>query len=450
MTQKQLKRLERKLTEFLKEMTDGLGRPERRQAMAWYVSGLLLDGERKSIQPMAARLVTDTEETEAMRQRLQQCVVISGWDDDQIRERLAVKIDQDLPEIEALVIDDTGFPKKGKHSVGVARQYSGTLGRTDNCQVATSLHLAGEQGSAMIGMQLYLPKEWIDDRTRCRKAGIPATQKFQTKLEIAADLLDRASDWGIGKHIVLADAGYGNSREFRDGVQQRGHDYLMAVSGSQKVWSPGSNPKRPRKVQHVGRPSTRYRDGNRKPRSITEIAATLEYEEVEWRRGTRGMQRGWFSAVRIFSADGHTKRRPPSAEQWLLCEWPKGKDGPAKYYLSSLPPNTSLKELARVAKLRWRIERDYQELKGELGLDHFEGRTWRGFHHHTTLCAVAHGFLALHRALSPPEHSRKLDSRRRTTRPSADSDSTNRGLPAVPAALRSKPSAPRTLENVIK
>lgn len=429
MTPKQLRALQAELTKFVEEMTTDLGRPERRRAMGWYINGLLLDGERKSIQPMAARLVTDEREAEAMRQRLQQCVVVSGWDDEEMRRRLALKVDTELPDIEAFVIDDTGFPKKGKHSVGVHRQYSGTLGRTDNCQVATSLHVAGPSGSAMIGMQLYLPKVWTDDRQRCERVGIPAQVQFQTKGQIALQLLDRALSWGVRKHVVLMDAGYGDSPDFRNAVRDRGLHYIAAVAGNHLVWPPGCRPRLPAKTRKPGRPRTRYRDGHRKPQSIQQVADTLSYEEVTWRDG----KSAWFAAVRVHSAEGCTKGRPASQEQWLLCEWLKGQDGPTKFHFSSLPVGTPLRTLVRWMRLRWRVERDYQELKSEIGLDHFEGRTWRGFHHHATLCAAAHAFLALQRALSPPRHS-TMDPRRRPSRASTGNHTTHRRLPIVPPA----------------
>lgn len=222
MTPVQLRKLDRELTEFLDSMTVGMGRTERRRALGGYVTGLLLDGERKSIEPMAARLVKEAGQTEAMRQRLQQCVSGAAWDDFEMRRRLAQKLEQELPGLEALVIDDTGFPKKGVHSVGVARQYSGTLGRTDNCQVAVSLHLAGEKGSGCIAMRLYLPEEWTSDRRRMRAAGVPPKVGFKRKWELALEALDEALDWGVRHHVVVADAGYGDARQLRDGIRERG------------------------------------------------------------------------------------------------------------------------------------------------------------------------------------------------------------------------------------
>jgi SRSO17 transposase len=407
MTPKQMAKLDRELREYIESMTEDMGRPERRQAMSLYMTGLLLDGDRKSIEPMAARLVEDERQIPAMRQRLQQCVVTSPWSDAEMYGRLARKLERELPGIEAFVIDDTGFPKKGTHSVGVQRQYSGTLGRTDNCQVATSLHLASERGSSCIGLRLYLPEVWTEDRARCRTVGIPAEVGFLRKWQIALQQIDDALSWGVRQHVVLADAGYGDAAEFRDGLSARGLAYLVGVQGTHLIWPPGSHPRRPVRIPGVrGRPKTVHRDGEHKPLSISSFAAGLsraDFRKVTWRQGSRGRMSSRFAFVRIHAAERHGKRRPPSEEQWLICEWPRDQEKPTKYYLSTMPATTSHRELVRFAKLRWRIERDYQELKQEIGLDHFEGRMWRGFHHHATLCSVAHAFLALRRALSPPE-----------------------------------------------
>jgi SRSO17 transposase len=446
-------KLDRELREYLESMTQEMGRPERRQAMSLYVTGLLLDGERKSIEPIAARLVDDVRQIPAMRQRLQQCVVTSPWSDAEMFGRVARKVQREMPGVEALVVDDTGFPKKGKHSVGVQRQYSGTLGRTDNCQVATSLHLAGERGSACVGLRLYLPDSWIEDRERCRSVGIPDEVGFIRKWEIALEQVDAALSWGVRKHVVLADAGYGDAAEFRDGLNARDLCYLVGVQGSHKVWPPGSNPRLPaREHGKRGRPKTQYRDGVHKPLSIAALAKGLApsaFRKVSWRQGSRGRMSSRFAFLRVHGAGRHARRRPPSDEQWLICEWPRDEDTPAKYYLSTLPATTSHRELVRFAKLRWRIERDYQELKQEIGLDHFEGRMWRGFHHHAALCAVAHAFLALRRALSPPEPD-AVDDPRSAPSSSTRAATPRRNLSAVPANYRGMVVAPRGVEDVIR
>ena len=402
-----VKRLERELETYLSSLTDVMGRSDRRASATWYVTGLLLDGERKSVAPMAARLVDDPETADAMRQRLQECVVISPWSDDDLRERLARKVVKELPALAALVIDDTGFPKKGIHSVGVQRQYSGTLGRRDNCQVATSLHVAGERGSACIAMRLYLPESWTEDRARCRKAGVPDEVEFQTKWQLALAALDDAARWDVPKYPVLADAGYGDVGEFRSGLVDRGYDYVLGVQGTHVVWAPGTGPvpPPPRPAGSRGRPPTRWLAGDEKPISLRKLAlkrGRAACRVIRWRQGSLGQQRSVFGAVRVRTAHRHERGRAPSDEQWLLYEWPATESEPTKYWLSTLPATAPLTKLVRLAKLRWRVERDYQEMKAELGLDHFEGRTWRGFHHHATLVAVAHAFLALRRALSPP------------------------------------------------
>jgi len=411
MTERELRKLDKELNAFLDEMVSGMGRPERRQAMGLYITGLLLDGERKSVQPMAARLVGDPSEAEAMRQRLQECVCVSPWSDEELLRRLAAKLDQEMPGIEVWVIDDTGFPKKGCHSVGVARQYSGTLGRTDNCQVATSLHLAGERGSGCVGLRLYLPKEWTEDPRRCRAAGVPEAVRFQTKWEIALSQIDQALAWGLKRRPILVDAGYGECVEFREELTRRELLYVAGVPGKHLIWPPDADPKPPAPTQRRGRPRTRWCDGDRQPIPIAKLVEEIprhRFKTVTWREGSRGKQSSKFLAYRVRPAEKHTKGKPPGDEQWLLCEWPEGDEAP-KFHLSTLPKHFSLRQLVRITKMRWRVERDYQEMKGEVGLDHFEGRTWRGFHHHAALCAVAHGFLALRRALFPPEPT-KMDA----------------------------------------
>jgi len=441
----ELKKLDSELTSFLAAMTDRMGRPERRAAMGNYVTGLLLDGERKSVQPMAARLVSDPAEADAMRQRLTDCVGVSAWSDDESFRRLALKFEAELPGIEAFVLDDTGFPKKGTLSVGVARQYSGTLGRTENCQVATSLHLAGEKGSGCMGLRLYLPDEWTDDRERCRAAGVPDDIEFQKKWEIALAQIDRALRWGLPKRLVLADSGYGEVPEFRDGLVKRGLQYIVGVPGNHLIWPPGSDPRVPKRTRRPGRPRTQWRDGDKEPIPIAKLVEGIprkRYKTITWREGSRGRtMSSKFLFHRVRPAEGHTKGRPPAEEQWLICDWPKSDKKP-KFHFSNLAASTTKKELVRLRKLRWRVERDYQEMKGELGLDHYEGRTWRGFHHHATLCALAHGFLSLRRALFPPEEPSEVDVADSAPSSSADSAYADRIVSAVQPPRRSSVGTP--------
>jgi SRSO17 transposase len=417
MTRRELERLRRELEVFVAAMTDGLGRLERREALGHYITGLLLEGERKSISPMAARLA-ETGDSEGLRQRMQQAVVIATWAEGELFRRIAKQLDEQLPGLEAFVIDDTGFPKKGEHSVGVARQYSGTLGRTDNCQVATSLHVAGEQGSGCIGMRLYLTEEWAIDDKRRAKAGVPNDVVFRKKGELALDLIDAAISWGLPQKIVLADAGYGDSGEFRRELADRGLHYVVAVTGTANVWPPGSAPRLP-KYKGVGPYPTRLRDDAFAPIPTEQLVQTARFRRVTWRQGSRGVQSARFATFRVRPAK--QKGRPPEPEQWLLIEETNQPKRPFKFYLSNMPADTPTRDLVRLIKLRWRIERDYQELKGELGLDHFEGRTWLGFHHHAALCSAAHAFLAIRRALFPPIES------------SVDSSGSTKGTAAGPA-----------------
>jgi SRSO17 transposase len=433
MTRQQLRRLDRELAKFLSKLLEGQGRPERRAALGHYVTGLLLDGERKSIQPMAARLTQDASQADAMRQRLQDCIAASQWSEQELLRRFAVMLDDELPGIEVIVVDDTGFEKKGTFSVGVARQYSGTFGAIANGQVATSVHLAGDLGSVMVGMRLYLPKEWTDDRARCRAAGVPDDVPFKTKWEIALDLIDQMLAFGIRKRPVIADAGYGEITRFRDELTRRGLRYVVGIPHNRLIWPPGTELLPPADRTGLrGRRATRWHAGDIKPIQIGALVAGIpreKYKTVTWRQGVRGKLSSKFLAYRVRSAENQNHGRAHGEEQWLLCEWQACDDEP-RFHLSTLPANTSLKELVRVTKQRWRVERDYQDLKGEVGLDHFEGRTWRGFHRHATLCAVAHGFIALRRALSPPVQQ-DLDDSAGPASPSAGPLAPHRVVPLV-------------------
>jgi SRSO17 transposase len=398
---------------------------------------------------MAARLVDDPSQAEAMRQRLQECVCVSRWSDEELLRRLAKKLDQELPGAEVWVVDDTGLPKKGELSVGVARQYSGTLGRTDNCQVITSLHVAGERGSGCIGLRLYLPKEWTDDPKRCRAAGVPEAVHFQTKWQLALGEIDQAIAWGLQRRPVLADAGYGEIPEFREGLAGRGLVYVVGIPANHLVWPPDADPRPPTRTEKRGRPRTHWRDEEMQPIQIARLVEGIprqRFKTVTWREGARGKLSSKFLAYRVRPAEKHTKGKLPAEEQWLLCEWPDGDAAP-KFHLSTLPKHLSLRQLVRIAKMRWRVERDYQDLKGEVGLDHFEGRSWRGLHHHATLCAVAHGFLALRRALFPPEPN-EVDTAGGQKTPPADPASPNRLVPALLPAADDAVTPARTVQDL--
>jgi SRSO17 transposase len=308
--------------------------------------------------------------------------------------------------IRALIIDDTGIPKKGKHSVGVARQYCGQLGKQDNCQVAVSLSVANDHASLPIAYRLYLPHEWADDANRRTQAGVPDDVAFQTKPQIALDQLRAAVAAGIEAEVALVDAGYGTDTDFRDGITEIGLPYVVGIASSTSLWPPGEEPLPPKKWGGRGRPTSLIRrDAKHQPVSAKQMALGLPrraWRQVTWREGTNTKLTSRFAAVRVRPAHRDYHRAMPRPEEWCLIEWPTDEPEPTKYFLSTLPANISRRELVNTAKLRWRIERDYQDLKQELGLGHYEGRGWRGFHHHATLCIAAYGFLISERGAIPP------------------------------------------------
>jgi SRSO17 transposase len=362
-----------------------------------YCRGLMLPIDRKSVEPLAA--YADPMHVGAKHQALHHFVAKSDWSDVALLDRVRQWV---LPELGVesgtfWIIDDTGIPKKGKCSVGVARQYCGQLGKQDNCQVAVSLSLATERGSLPVGYRLYLPAEWAQDAQRRFKVGVPETMTFATKPDIALSLIRNALEKGVPPGIVLADAGYGNDTAFRDCLTGLNLPYVVGVSPQTKVWAPGVEPLPPKPRKQKGRPPKLLRRGpGHEPASIAALAQELPSEVwriVSWREGTNALLRSRFAAVRVRPSHRDYWCAEVRQEEWLLAEWPVGEVAPTKFWLSTLPDASTLEYVVSVAKMRWRIERDYQELKQEFGLGHFEGRGWRGFHHHATLCIAAYGFL---------------------------------------------------------
>lgn len=298
-----------------------------------YVRSLLLNGERKSIEPLAQRL------PEGNVQAMQQFIWQSPWDWNPVWERLAKRMTSELSPDPAWVVDDTGLPKQGTHWVGVERQYSGTLGKTGNCQVAVSVHHVGEQENTPLGWRLYLPESWAKDAERHKEAGIPEELVFRKKWELAPDIIDQVRAWGLPDQVVLADAGYGDGTEFREELEKRGLAYAVGVTPQVGVWL---------KPPKINEPTPNTGDG-----------------------------------------------RPPGKPVWLLVEWPESEQAPAKYSLCDLSAHYSLRRLVRLIKCRWKIEQDYHQLKEELGLYHYEGRNGQGWHHHVTMVILAHAFLTL-------------------------------------------------------
>ncbi len=386
---------------YMEHLADGLGHMDRHAGLKGYCTGLMLPLSRKSVEPMAARM--DPLHASARHQSLHHFVAKAEWSDKNLLQRVCqwVVPKMDLSGGGFWIIDDTGFPKQGKHSVGVARQYCGMLGKQDNCQVAVSISLATEQASVPVAYQLYLPKEWAQDPERCRKAGVPADVRFATKTEIALRQLETLLAEGAPKYCVLADAGYGVNQAFRQRLADMGLPYVVGITSSVVVWPPGVEPLPPKPYSGTGRPPMMpRRTRTRQPISVKDLSHALPasaFQTIHWRQGTNEALSGRFAAVRVRHAGGNTGRARLRPEQWLLIEWPAGDAEPLKYYLSTLPQDIALSELVAQAHMRWRIERDYQDLKQELGLGHYEGRGWRGFHHHATLSIAAYGFLVSER-----------------------------------------------------
>src|SRR5499427_8451403 len=395
-------------------LAQAAGHQDRQEPLKNYCKGLLLPGERKSIEPMAARL--DPDDAQPMRQSLHHLVAKAPWSDKAILDRVCNQV---LPAMQkqgpvvAWIVDDTGFPKKGKHSVGVTRQYCGQVGKQENCRVAVSLSVATWSSSLPIGYRLYLPKEWAEDGKRREKTEVPEEVEFQTKPDIALDQIRAAVAEKVARGVVLADAAYGINTEFRDGLTELGLQYVVGVQSSMTVWEPGKQPLPAKPRGKMGRPPRLLqRTTNHQPVSVKQLAMSLPstaFQEITWREGTDRKLRSRFAAVRVRAAHRDYQKAEPHPEEWLLIEWPRGETEPIKYWISTLPLNTKLKALTKMAKHRWIIDRDSEELKQELGLGHFEGRNWRGFHHHATLCSAAYGFLVAERnRFSPSARAGKL------------------------------------------
>jgi len=398
----------RRFTRYVNDLASTLGHRDRHEPLRAYVTGLCLPGERKSVEPMAARV--DPRHVRSRHQSMHHFVAEAPWD---AAAMLRVARDWVLGPmlrhgpVAAWIVDDTAFPKKGQHSVGVARQYCGVLGKQDNCQVAVSVSVANEAVSLPVAYQLYLPESWASDPRRRRATGVPASITFQPKWQIALGQIRRLQSAGVPAAPVVADAGYGDTTAFREALAAAGLAYVVGVKQETTAWPPGEGPHPPKRWRGRGRPPTGMRrTATHAPQRLQQLAGALPptaWRVVRWREGTRGPQRSRFARIRVRPAHRDARRPTPRPEEWLLIEWPRGAPEPTKYWFSTLPATTALPALVRRAKLRWRIERDYQELTDELGLDHFEGRGWRGFHHHGALCIAAYAFLAAERArLSPP------------------------------------------------
>jgi SRSO17 transposase len=401
---------------YLDSLAQAAEHADRVEPLKSYCKGLLLPGERKSVEPMAARLAPDN--VRQTHQSLHHLVADAPWSDEALLEQVRHFV---LPAMKrngrviAWIVDDTGLPKKGRHSVGVTHQYCGQLGKRENCRVAVSLSIATEHASLPIAWRLYLPEEWAEDKERREKTGVPQEISFQTKPKIALEQIRKAVREGVPRAPVLADAAYGDDTKFREGLSKLKLRYTVGVRGPTTVWPPGKAPL-PAKPVTIGRPAKYLRrNKNHQPVSVKQLAESLppqEWKTVTWREGSKKKLRSRFAATRVRPAHRDFERSEPHPEQWLLIEWPKGEREPTKYWFSTEPTDLSRQELIKLAKHRWIIERDYQELKQELGLGHYEGRGWRGFHHHATLCIAAYGFLVAERSrFSPSARAGRLELR---------------------------------------
>ena len=395
-----------RLEAFADDIFESLTRTDQRARGQCYLRGLMLEGRRKSMEPMAARLGGEVH-----YQALHHFVAVSPWDWRPVRRRLAERLVAELQPT-AWAVDDTSFPKDGDHSVGVQRQYSGTLGKTANCQLGVSVNAVTEQASCPLDWRLFLPESWDDNADRRAACHVPDSVHHRPKWRLVLDMVDELGTWGLVPPVLVADAGYGEVGEFRQGLDDREIGYVVQVKADTSAYPEQVRPTMAPYTGRGRRPRPQYRD---KPPSLKQLALAAGPPagiELIWRRGSKGLQRSRFLALRVRPA-GVTPRRQAAARaddagwelpvRWLLVEWPTSKAEPVKYWLSNLPDDIPLVDLVRLGKLRWRVEQDYRELKGALGLDHFEGRSWTGWHHHVSLVSVAHGFLTLERLRRPKQ-----------------------------------------------
>jgi SRSO17 transposase len=404
------------LEDFAAEMFEPFGRVDQRRWGGVYLRGLLLSGGRKSVEPMAARLGEDGN-----RQALAHFVTSSPWDPAYVRARLAWRM-QRVIKPTALIVDDTGFLKDGDASACVTRQYTGTAGKVTNCQAGVSLHLASNHASAAVNWRMFLPESWdpaspkadpakVARRARC---GIPAEAGHVEKWQLALDMIDETRSWGIEVPFAVADGGYGDTAAFRLGLEERGLRYMVGISTTTTAQPDHAQPCTPPSTGRGRPPVPAYPDAARTVKSLVTAAGKGAARPVQWREGSRpgtgrsGHKRMYsrFVALRVRPAGRAIRKATPGTElpvRWLLAEWPATEDEPVQFWLSNLPEDTPLATLVRTAKLRWRIEHDYREMKQALGLAHFEGRTWPGWHHHVTLVSVAHAFCTLQRLTRSPK-----------------------------------------------
>ncbi len=389
-----------RLVGFVGEVTRQLALRRQRENALLYVRGLVEQGGRKSLQPTLFRL----EESPARYESVQQFLADSPWEPQLLIRACAERVAPQIAVV-AWIVDDTGIVKDGRHSPGVKRQYSGTLGKIGNCQVAVSLHAVGERGTLPLGWQLYLPEEWCDDLARRRKAKIPDELGFKTKPQLAGDLCEQAAAWQLPAAPILADQAYGEDAGFRGRLDRVGLEYVVAVRAQTSVYGPETIFAVPERNGSIGRRRTVARP-DRKPESVHALARRLPrraWKALPCRTTPSGEEvSSRFAFVRVVASNPVRTRNQPPRWEWLIIEWPERAEEPCDYWLANLTKDAPAERLARLARLRWSVELDYRQLKGELGLDHYEGRSYPGFHHHTALVTCAHAFLTEERLRPSP------------------------------------------------
>ena len=406
--------------DYLNDLCAVLGHKNRHESFIGYCSALVLPIERKSVEPLAAHI--DPQNVRSRHQSLHHFVADARWSDRRLLDRVTEKVVEAANSDDQWywIIDDTGMPKKGTHSVGVSHQYCGQLGKQSNCQVSVSLSLATESFSLPVDYQLYLPKSWTDDPARCASVGVPEEIEFSTKQQIALRQLQQCCERAVPTGTVAADSAYGSDTAFRDGLEALGLDYAVAIRSNTLVWPPGVKPGAPIKYKGVGRkPTRRQIVKGREPQQVEQIAYSLDdkqWRKVTWAEGSSEQLSSRFAFVRVRAAPKNHLSDQLREEQWLVIEWPENAAAPENYWLSNLALSCTKRQIVKSAKIRWRIERDYQELKQELGLNHYEGRNWRGYHHHASLCIAAYGFLNIQR-LKYPEGKKNQRQRKKLTLP---------------------------------
>jgi len=399
------KRLDRqkRLGTYLDGVSHAVGHIDRVVPMRNYIKGLLLPIERKSVEPMAARLAPDN--VGPMHQSLHHIVAEASWSDATMLAAVRSKV---LPvltrrhRLAAWIVKDSVSPKRGEHSVGVARQPYDSTGKLANCRVAVSVSMATAEASLSVAYRLYLPKIWVDNQERRQAAGVPEKIASQTIPEIALDQIRQMVKENVPCAPVVADAAYGDDSRFRERLEAMGLQYCVEIKSSTSVWLPIPAASPPEIKRKVGRPpKITHREERRPPLSARELALCLsktDLHRVSWQEGASDVKHSHFARLRVRAASYYESAQNEQASGgWLLVEWPTTERGPTKYWLSNLPESISLQQLVTTAKMYWRVEHDYKELQEEIGLNHYEGRNWRGFHHHATLCIAAYGFLVLER-----------------------------------------------------